>query len=196
MAIKTKTHQTDQAETQTDQAETQTDQAETQTVQAETQTVQAETQTVQAETGLDLDFIESGAFTLTPELTSQAAPQRARSDKQRKMDAVVERLHKHWKSVGGPSQWGKLVETKCVTTYFVQPDQAAELKKLINRAGAFHDVAIRYGSSFLATEHMVKKFNLPEAYVGREVISFAARDRRPRAANGTKGTTQAETKSE
>ena len=189
MAIRTKTHQTDQ----TNQAETQADQAETQTDQAETQTDQAETQT---ETGLDLDFIESGAFTLTPELTSQAAPQRARSDKQRKMDAVVERLHNHWKSVGGPSQWGKLVETKCVTTYFVQPDRAAELKKLINRAGAFHDVAIRYGSSFLATEHMVKKFNLPETYVGREVISFAARDRRPRAKNGTKGTPQAEAKPE
>lgn len=134
---------------------------------------------------IDLAFIESGLMTLAPELANQAAPQRARSDKQAAMDARCEKLHAAWVKASKPSVWAKLVETNCVATYFVEPEKTASLKKLVRRAATFHDVRVRWGTSFKATETLIAKYNLPKEYLGREVVSFAIMDKRPRAANGT-----------
>ncbi len=143
---------------------------------------------------LDLDFIATGSFILAADLTKVSAPQRERSPKQAAMDTKVKGMHDHWIAVGRPSQWGRLVETKCVTTYFVTPDRSAEIKKLVNRAVALHGTRARYGSSFVVTPEMQGRFNLPESYIGREAISFAVMDKRERrSGDATAATSDATT---
>lgn len=146
----------------------------------------------EAKPTLDTDFLAS-PFTLDgdAELVKATQPQRERNAKQTQMDGVVAKAHARWVEVGKPSVWGKIVETKSALTYFVQPELAADLKKVIGRAGTFHGLRIRYGTSFLVTEGIVSKYNLPADYVGREVVSFAVMDRRPRA-TATNGNAPAE----
>lgn len=133
----------------------------------------------EAPKGLGLDFITSGGFTLEDaDMAAAAAPVRARSDEQQAMDEVVRKMNAHWKSANGPTTWPNLVAAKCVTTYFVEPDKTASIKKLIDRAASLLGIRIRYGTSFLADEKLVAKFSLPAEYLGREVISFAAPDKR------------------
>jgi len=137
---------------------------------------------------LDLSFITSGAVTLAPELAAESAPVRSRSDHQRAMDDVVDKLHKVWStSDDKPTDWTKLVAAKCVATYFIEPEKVTELKKLITRAVGYHEgTRARFGTSFKATAELIRKYNLPEAYLGREVVSFAILDKRPRATSGGK----------
>lgn len=151
---------------------------------AKTKAPETKTPETKPADGIDLDFI-GGVVMLAPALASESAPVRARSEKQTKMDEVVEKLHKAWKAGGTPSQWGKLVEAHLVATYFVNPKAAAELKRLINRAVAFHGVRARWGTPFLATEQLVTKHGLPKEFVGREVVSFAVMDKRPRTTTET-----------
>src|SRR5579859_5644420 len=139
--------------------------------------------------GLDVKFIGT-AFMLTPELASQSAPVRARSDKQREMDKKVSELHalsttakKDGKAI---ATWDDMVRAKIVVTYFVEPDKAAELHKLISRSVAFLGLRARMGTAFKATEKLVKTYSLPEHYVGREVVSFAVLDKRPRGTSDGK----------
>lgn len=139
---------------------------------------------VKTDDGLSLDFIGTGGFMLAPELATAAAPVRARSDKQKKMDEVVAKLHKAWVAAGKPNTWEKMVAGRCVTTYFVEPDKAADLHKLINRAVTFHGLRSRMGTSFKVTSAHVSKYNLPANYEGREAVSFAILDKRPRSASG------------
>jgi hypothetical protein len=141
-----------------------------------------------AEAAAELDFITGGAMTLSPELARISQPQRERSPKQMAMDAVAKSNHDHWVSVGRPSVWGTMVETKSVTTYFVDPEKAADTKKLITKAAALLGATVRWGSSFQATEAMRAKYGLPENYVGREVISFVVKDKRPRATSAVTST--------
>lgn len=136
--------------------------------------------------GLSLDFLSEVVILVPGELASEAAPQRARSEKQVKMDENVAKLHKAWKTAGQPSQWPKLVEAKVVATYFVEPNKSAELKRLVNRAVQFHGIRARWGTSFSATEKLVTQYGLPRDYIGREVVSFAVMDKRPRSTEDKK----------
>lgn len=134
----------------------------------------------------ELDFINGGVIMLSPELAEASAPVRARSDKQVAMDGKVETLHGLWVKANKPNTWDKMVGAKCVATYFSEPERSADLHKLIDRAATFHKVRVRYGTPFKATEKLVSQYKLPENYVGREVISFAIMDKRPRATSGGK----------
>jgi hypothetical protein len=139
---------------------------------------------------LETDFISGGAFTLAADLADVTAPVRARNEKQMAMDKMVKNLHAKWLAIDPakrPSTWDGLVKAGCVATYFVQPELAADLHKLISRAVTLHGVRSRIGTSFLVTDtvraNMLKRgINIPEAYLGREAISFSILDKRPRAA--------------
>jgi hypothetical protein len=124
---------------------------------------------------------------LSPELVKETAPQNARNDRQVKMDETVKRLHEAWTNANGPSTWGAAVNARVVATYFVEPEKAEDIKKLVTKAGRFHGVTIRWGTSFLATADLVKKHNLPESYTGREVLSFFVKTTRTVAKNGQGG---------
>jgi hypothetical protein len=134
---------------------------------------------------VDLGFI-NGAVMLDPTLAEASAPVRARSEKQMAMDTQVEKLHGVWVAAGKPSTWEKMVAGKTVATYFSEPELSSDLKKLIDRAVSFKGVRARYGTSFTATPELVKRFSLPDTYVGREVISFAVMDKRARTTSGGK----------
>ena len=132
----------------------------------------------------------TSAFMLPAELADTSAPVRARSEKQTAMDKKVDELHKAWVKGGKPGTWAKMVEAHTVVTYFVEPDKSAELHKLVNRSVAFLGLRSRMGTSFLVTEKHTEKFNLPKQYVGREAISFAIMDKRPRATSDGKSAGQ------
>jgi hypothetical protein len=134
----------------------------------------------------ELDFIESGAFMLAPELAAVTAPRNARSPRQEKMDDKVTELHEAWVKAGRPTTWDAMVKAKVVATYFSEPDKSAELKGLIDKAVKFHGLTARMGTSFKVTAAHVKQYNLPEHYEGREAISFAVRDKRPRGTSAGK----------
>jgi len=130
---------------------------------------------------LAVDFISGGAFLLTAELAGTTAPVRARNDKQRAMDTKVKELHAAWIKAGKPSTWDAMVKSQVVATYFTEPDKTAELHKLINRAVTFHTLRVRMGTPFRVTEAHIKRFGLPSQFLGREAVSFAVLDKRPRA---------------
>lgn len=132
----------------------------------------------------------TSAFMLPTELADSSAPVRARSEKQTAMDKKVDELHKAWVKAGKPSTWAKMVEHHTVVTYFVEPDKAAELHKLVNRAVTFLGLRSRMGTSFLITDKHTERFHLPKEYVGREAISFAIMDKRPRATSDGKPASQ------
>jgi hypothetical protein len=138
-------------------------------------------------TGLDEDFIASGAYTLAADLADVAAPQRVRPAKQQAMDKVIAAIHARWGQVGRPTTWAKLMETHVVKSYFVQPDQAGEIKRYIGSAAKLHGVRIKYGSEFIVSEALITKHNLPADYLGRTVISFAVMDKRPHSKTGASG---------
>ena len=134
----------------------------------------------------ELDFLAAPVI-LSPELVRESAPQNARNPRQVKMDETVKRLHDAWSKANGPSTWGAAVNAKVVATYFVEPEKAADVKKLVTKAGRFHHVTIRWGTSFKATEEIVKRHALPANYVGREVLSFFVKTTRTVAKNGQGG---------
>jgi len=135
---------------------------------------------------LAVDFISDGAFLLTAELAGTTAPVRARNDKQRAMDTKVKELHAAWVKAGKPSTWDAMVKAQVVATYFTEPDKTAELHKLINRAVTFHTLRVRMGTPFRVTEAHIKRFGLPPQFLGREAVSFAVLDKRPRATSDGK----------
>jgi hypothetical protein len=173
----------------TAQADPQTDAPQTDAPQTDApQTDAPQTDAPQTDTpkALTANFIASGAFDLSAAadmsetIATAGAPQRARNERQQAMDAEVSKLHAHWIEAGRPSTWGTLVSSKSTLTYFVEPELAADFKKTVTKAVNYLGIRVRWGSSFVATEAMQQKFGLPAEYVGREVISFAALDRRPR----------------
>ncbi|HVH71547.1 MAG TPA: hypothetical protein VNB49_10605, partial [Candidatus Dormibacteraeota bacterium] len=181
---------------QTSQTDQPTDQPQTDQPQTDQPTDQPTDQASAngaSDNGFDFDL--TAPVMLDPELTKTSAPQRERSERQQQMDATVAKLHEHWAKVGKPSVWGKMVETKSVATYFVAPDKAGDLRKLINRAGTLHGLRIRYGSEFAVSEKLRERYNLPENYVGRTVVSFAVMDKRPRATTAKPKNTSENTES-
>jgi hypothetical protein len=139
-----------------------------------------------AKAELTTDFISESAFMLAPELASQTMPTRARSEKQHQMDVQVARLHAVWVKASKPSTWDAMVKGGAVATYFVQPELAADLHKLISRAITFHGLRARMGTAFKVTDKHVVQYHLPAEYLGREAVSFAVLDKRPRATSGGK----------
>lgn len=139
---------------------------------------------------LALDDIGAVAM-LSADLAEQAAPQRSRNERQVKMDEIVGKLHKTWKAAGQPTTWPKMVEKNVVATYFVDPPKASDLKLLVNRAVSYHGVRVRWGTPFVATEKLVQTHKLPTEYIGREVISFAIMDKRPRTTSDNSTSTPA-----
>ena len=119
------------------------------------------------------------------ELIKATAPRNARNDEQRKMDDAVKSLHSKWVAAGRPSQWPVMVSKGCVATIPVEPQHAAKLKAVINRAATLHGVAPRWGTPVLVTEEFIRKqaargVVIPAHYLGREMVSFAVRDKRDR----------------
>lgn len=127
-----------------------------------------------------------GGFILTAELATTTAPVRARNDRQRAMDTKVKELHALWVKAQKPSTWENMVKGGAVATYFLEPDKTADFHTLINRAVAFHGLRSRMGTAFKVTEKHIAKFNLPAQYLGREAVSFAILDKRPRATSDGK----------
>lgn len=130
-------------------------------------------------TGLSADFLSAPEILLdSPDLLKATAPRNARSDEQRAMDAVVATAHKTWIDAGKPDKWADLAAKRCVKSYFCEPAEAAKLKQYANRAAVLHNVRIRYGTSVTVTpEFRAKRPQVPEAYLGREIISFAVMDK-------------------
>ena len=133
---------------------------------------------------LAASFITSGGFMLPADLTEETAPVRARSDKQTAMDAKVKELHTAWVKAGKPSTWDG--QSKVAATYFIQPNLAADLHKLVNRAAAYHGLRVRMGTPFKVSEKHVSRYGLPANYLGREAVTFAVLDKRPRTTPATK----------
>jgi len=129
-------------------------------------------------------FITTGGFMLPADLSEETAPVRARSDKQTAMDAKVKELHTAWVKAGKPSTWDG--QSKVAATYFIQPDLAADLHKLVNRAVSYHGLRVRMGTPFKVSEKHVSRYGLPANYLGREAVTFAVLDKRPRTTPATK----------
>lgn len=131
--------------------------------------------------GLGTSFL-SQPMNLAPEadLIKASAPRNTRSDEQKAMDKVVSDYHKKWIAEGKPTQWPTLASKKCVATYVVEPSDVTKIKQYVNRATALHDVRARYGSQVTVTESMLKKYGMPDNYLGRQVVTFAIMDKRPR----------------
>jgi hypothetical protein len=145
---------------------------------------------------LSLDDINGGGFMLAPELASVAAPVRARSDKQKAMDSKVKELHDKWLKASKPTVWDKMVSARVVATFFSPPELSAEYKKLVRTAVAFHDLRVKWGTPFTMTEKLRNTWKerfgipIPEHYVGREVISYAVMDKRPRGTSEGKSASE------
>lgn len=128
----------------------------------------------------------NGGFMLTADFATQSAPVRARNERQQAMDKRVKELHALWVKANKPSNWDAMVKAGVVATYFSEPDKSAGFHQLINRAVAFHSLRARMGTSFKVTEKLIAQHGLPKEYLGREVISFAVLDKRPRATSDGK----------
>ena len=138
----------------------------------------------------ELEFISGGAFMLTPELASPTTPVRARNEKQQAMDRKVKEMHGTWVKGGKPTSWDAMVKAGTVATYFTEPEKSADLHKLITRAVALHGVRSKFGTPFKVTEAHVARYGLPQHYLGREAISFAIMDKRPRATSDGKSASE------
>lgn len=111
---------------------------------------------------LSVDLLASPAA-VPAQVGAAAAPARVRDERQQAMDKVVKQLHNDWIAADRPAAWSAQPKTM----YAVDPKAVEGLKYLIDRAGSYHGVAIRYGKP-------VRDQN------GRELVVFAVKDRRPR----------------
>lgn len=109
---------------------------------------------------LTLDFVNAPQM-VTREEAAAATPKRARNEMQLAMDKIVSRLHADWVKAGKPNLWLDLPKGK----YPVPVAQVDDLTKLINRAGEFLSVRIRYGNPV----------KLPD---NRQMVTFAVLDKR------------------
>ena len=109
---------------------------------------------------LTLDFVSAPQM-VTREQAAAATPKRARNEMQLAMDKIVGRLHGDWVRAGKPSLWLDLPKG----SYPVPVAQVADLTKLIDRAGDFLSVRIRYGNPV----------KLPD---NRQMVTFAVLDKR------------------
>lgn len=125
-------------------------------------------------TGLTADFL-SDAHGVSAELASLAAPMRARDERQVAMDQVVAKLHIEYQEAGKPDRWSQMPKR----SYHVDPKVADTVRMLARRAAGFYGLSIKFGGSVRDTQ-------------GREIVVFAVRDQRVRAAKGKDTWTLAE----
>jgi hypothetical protein len=121
-------------------------------------------------------------FVLLPsELAKTTAPKNARSEDQSAMDALVKRLHEAWTRAGNPTgAWPVLVEKRVVATMFVAPEDAAKRKDMIKRAATYLGVYHKFGTPYVLTEELAKRYGRPASEVGMEGISVVVMDKRQR----------------
>lgn len=92
---------------------------------------------------LELDAL--GDFVAPPPM-AQTAPVQERSDRQKHIDALVNKLHTTWITRGEPRTWDDMLKQGTVGGFWVAPSAVEGLKRLVDRAARFHNVSIRYGS--------------------------------------------------
>jgi hypothetical protein len=95
----------------------------------------------------ELEVEELGAFAPpSADMLALTKPVQARSEKQGHFDEIVAKLHAKWVAVGEPRTWQDLLEKGTVGGFWVAPKGVDGLKRLIDRAGRFHEYSVRYGS--------------------------------------------------
>lgn len=115
-------------------------------------------------------------------------PVRNRKPVQLAMDAVAEQAYTDWTDADRPSVWQRMP----VITYFLDPADVAEYRKLIRRACEVVNattyekegktvepsgVRVRFGKEFVLSEKMAAKIGKPEE-AGKTVLAWAAIDKR------------------
>ena len=126
--------------------------------------------------GLDLTAI-AGATPAAAAVVAAAAPRQERSEQQQAMDKVVVRAHDAWVKAGRPAAWNKMP----VVTYYLDPTHVEGFRYLIRRACDFADLAAKFGHPMTVTRELAQSAGLPADHVGREVLAFAVKDKRPRS---------------
>lgn len=148
-------------------------------------------------TGLPADKIAEarelakiGGFMVTEagDFRTATTPVRNRKPVQLAMDAVAEQAYTDWTDADRPSIWQRMP----VITYFLDPDQVAEYRKLIRRACDVVNatsyekdgktvepsgVRVRFGKEFVLSEKTAAKIGKPNE-AGKTVLAWAAIDKR------------------
>jgi hypothetical protein len=142
----------------------------------------------------DLNAI-AGAVAAPAEVITLSQPTVERKPEQLAMDKVVERAHAAWVKAGRPSAWAKMP----VVTYYLDPTHVEGYKYLIRRAADFHGIRPRFGTPTRVTRSLIGKLAaagtvLPVEYEGREILAWAAMDKRPRVTSDAKPETKPEAK--
>lgn len=100
-------------------------------------------------------------------------PVSERSDRQKSIDAVVQRLHRTWEAKGKPRGWNDALNARVVGGFWVAPNGVEGLKRLIDRAGRFAEVSVKYGSLVGRRPGMEQD--------GKQYLPFFVRDVQARA---------------
>lgn len=131
-----------------------------------------------------------GGFTVTEpgDFRTATTPVRNRKPVQLAMDAVAAKAYEDWTDADRPSVWQRMP----VITYFLDPADVAEYRKLIRRACEVVNattyekdgktvepsgVRVRFGKEFVLSEKMAAKINRPND-AGKTVLAWAAIDKR------------------
>jgi hypothetical protein len=114
------------------------------------------------------------------EFQQATTPVRNRKPVQLAMDKVAEQAYADWVTAERPSTWARMP----VITYFLDPTEVPEYRKLIRRAceivtpdGDASGVRARFGKEFVLSDKMAAKIEKPEA-AGKTVLAWAAIDKR------------------
>jgi hypothetical protein len=135
------------------------------------------------------------AADVAEDFRQETTPVRARNPVQSAMDIVAEQAYHDWTAANRPSVWKNMP----VITYFLDPGDVADYRKLIRRACELvtpepyekdgktvepSGVRARFGKEFVLSEKMAGKIGKPEA-AGKTVLAWAAIDKRhnPGSAN-------------
>ena len=118
---------------------------------------------------------------------SATTPVRARSAVQEAMDAVAVKAYADWIAADRPVLWQKMP----VITYFLDPEELPEYRKLIRRSaqvvvpeGDSTGARVRFGKEFVLSDKMAEKIGKPNA-AGKTVLAWAVIDKRKNSTNGT-----------
>jgi hypothetical protein len=136
----------------------------------------------------ELAKIKGFTATEAGEFRAATTPVRNRKAVQLAMDAVAEQAYSDWADADRPSTWARMP----VITYFLDPADVAEYRKLIRRACDIvtpqpyekdgttvepSGVRVRFGKEFVLTEKMAAKIGKPDE-AGKTVLAWAAIDKR------------------
>lgn len=110
----------------------------------------------------------------------ETTPIRSRNPRQAAMDGVATKAYADWVAAGRPTLWQNMP----VITYFLNPDDVSEYRKMIRKAcdvvtpeGDATGVRVRFGKEFTLTEKMAAKIKRPDD-AGKTVLAWAAVDKR------------------